>query len=448
MAGLIPLLIALTIVETSARSSRSLADQRSVFVWLVLLLGLWWLSCETVARILAMRATRSESITHRLLTRWDLLAQVLGVGLFAWICYGLGWSHLAGYYTLALAPWALLQGLHWWCLALPVRAVTGVPWTRWSYVSHHVRFALMPLAVALPILDVSALIANHSLLKSTWLFTQHMDEVNLAGGLLLALALVGLLPWVLVRMWGAKPLPPGAARDELAAACQRAGVRVNAIMHWPTHGGRVYNAMVMGVIPKLRYVLFTDDLLRDFPHEERLAVLGHELGHARYLHLWIYLLFALATMLASWMVRAPLEQLLDLWLKRLPSSMHLNPELRSGLVALLLLGIQWRILFGWLSRVCERQADLAGAELAGDGNSQQGAIAMQAALNNVARFSGVDPNSPSWRHHSIAERVRFLVLTESNPGLIQHHHRLVQRTVIALIFITLGLIASAVLLPT
>ena len=448
MAGLIPLLIALTIVETAAHSGRALTDPRTILVWLALLSGIWWLSCETVARILCIRATRSESITHRLLMRWDVLAQTLVIGLFAWLCYGLGWSHQAGYYSLALAPWVMLQGIHWWCLALPMRTISGVPWTRWSYLSHHVRFALLPLAVALPILDVSAWIGNHSFLKSTWLFTHHMDEVNLAGGLLLALALVGLLPWILVRLWGAKPLPAGPMHDELAAACSRTGVRVTAILHWPIQGGRMYNAMVMGVLPKMRYVLFTDDLLRDFPREERLAVLGHELGHARYRHLWIYLLFALVTMLASWMVRAPLEQWLDLWTKQLPASIQIDPDLRSGLVALILLGIQWRILFGWLSRLCERQADLAGAELAGDGNPQQGASAMQAALRDVARLAGVDPNSPSWRHHSITERVRFLALSEVNPLLVQHHHQLVQRTVIALVMLTLGLIAGATLYHT
>lgn len=441
MAGLIPLLIALTIVETSARSGRAIADPRTLAVWLAVVIGLWWLVCETTTRVLVARAAGRTTGSHRLLMRWDLLAQAIVVGIFAWLCYHLGWARQAVYYSVALAPWAVMQCLHWWCLALPVRRLTGAPWTRWTFVAHQVRFALLPLAIALPVLDLCVLFAKHSGLEA-WMSAHNFIQLaNVGGALLLALALVGLLPWVLVQLWGAKPLPEGPARDELAAACDRAGVRVAGIMRWPIHGGRVYNAMVMGVLPRLRYVLFTDDLLRDFPADERLAVLGHELGHARYRHLWIYLLFALATAIASWLVRAPLDQLLA----RAPGAELIDADLRSGLVALVLLGIQWRVLFGWLSRQCERQADLAGAELAGAGDQHGGAMAMQRALSDVARLAGVDPHTPSWRHHSIIERMDFLGLVASDQAVATDHHRQVRRTVLFLASITLALMGVAFL---
>ena len=65
MAGLLPLLIALTIVETAAHPGRAAADPRNLAVWLALLTGLWWLTCETTARVLAGRAVASEGRAHR-----------------------------------------------------------------------------------------------------------------------------------------------------------------------------------------------------------------------------------------------------------------------------------------------------------------------------------------------------------------------------------------------
>ena len=446
MAGLLPLLIALTIIETSAHPGRAPLVSALSLSLLIAVVGMtllfWWLVGETVGRILASRVRLSSGLeARRQLERWDILAQGLALGGFAALCYGLHWAEVARGYSIAIAPWALAQVIHWWTLARPLSATTGVPWRRGALVWHHVRFALLPLGIALPVLDLSAWIANSTKLDQ-WLFGHFGHLVDVLGAMLLAVGVVALLPWLLVRAWGARPLTDPALRGELESACRNAGVRVGAILRWPVRGGRVYNAMVIGVLPRLRYVLFTDDMLRDFPPDQRLAVLGHELGHARYQHLWVYLLFALATGLLSFAARGPL----DAWLAGLPGMGTIDEDVRAGIGALLLLGVQWRLLFGFLSRACEREADAAGAELAGGGDLRQGAATMSQALGTVAQLAGIDPRAPSWRHYSLHERMVWLERVAAQPQVAALHHRQV-RLVIELMAATTGmLLALAVIL--
>jgi STE24 endopeptidase len=293
--------------------------------------------------------------------------------------------------------------------------------------------------VAWPVLDVCAYIGNHTAI-GPWLLGTFGEAANIAGASLMALGLVALMPWLLVKLWGAQRLTDPLLLAELDAECQRAGVQVSAIMRWPVRGARVYNAMVLGVLPRLRYVLFTDDLLRDFSAEERTAVLGHELGHARHHHLWIYLMFALATGLLSWSARGMLDDVVQ----TLPGITLLSDEVRTGLIAMLLLAVQWRLLFGLLSRACERQADLAGADLAGRGDSAAGAVIMQNALGAVARLAGVDPRAPSWRHYSIAERMTFLEKVATDTAVAARHHQQLRLAVQLLAALTGILLALAV----
>jgi STE24 endopeptidase len=92
--------------------------------------------------------------------------------------------------------------------------------------------------------------------------------------------------------------------------------------------------------------------------------------------------------------------------------------------------IKWGLLFGWISRKFERQADLfgvhtlalAGVDCRGEcplhrpagGGEPRGAVCSAAAnlfsdtLNEVARLNNIPPEAWSWRHGSIALRSRIV----------------------------------------
>src|SRR5947209_6932927 len=110
--------------------------------------------------------------------------------------------------------------------------------------------------------------------------------------------------------------------------------------------------MVVGILPLLRYVVFTDRLIAEMTGEEVEAVFGHEAGHIRHRHMLYYLAFmivSLAVVMQIWDA-ANLKSLVNL-------------TLRKDLVLLPLFGLVGAyifVVFGFLSRRCERQADVYG----------------------------------------------------------------------------------------
>jgi STE24 endopeptidase len=78
------------------------------------------------------------------------------------------------------------------------------------------------------------------------------------------------------------------------------------------------------------------------------------------------------------------------------------------------------VVFGFLSRRCERQADIFGCR----------AVSCQAfigALEKVASLNGMHRERPgwlsSWQHSTIARRVAFLEKMNADPALESHFQR-------------------------
>jgi STE24 endopeptidase len=440
MFGLLPLLFALGIAETSTRIEAPFA---ALHGWPALLAAvggslLLWLGLgEVAARIIAARGRR------RWLSHYDLFAQTLVIVWYFWVCYGWGWtqqSELMGvrFFTVALAPWVLMQAVHWWSLTVAVRRVSGHHWSRFGLVLQQFRFGVLPMLLILPLFDIGAFIAVKYDLERAW-FSEPWGPylaMYMAQGFMVLMLLV--LPVLLLPLWGARRMPAGEMQRLMLRACERLGVRVAGLMRWPMSGGRVYNAAVIGMLPRLRYVLFTDDLMRDLPPPQVMAVLGHELGHARHGHLWIYVLFANAGLLASLQLRGWLAGIL---LPLLSEVVPLADDQLKGVAelaaVLLMMAILWRVAFGYLSRACERQADLAGAELAGDPQ------VMCDALKSVAHLSGQGENEPSWRHYTIAQRVAFLQAVRQRPEIATRHHHLVRMMRHGLILVIIALLLTA-----
>src|SRR5205823_12163326 len=118
-----------------------------------------------------------------------------------------------------------------------------------------------------------------------------------------------------------------------------------------THGG-VANAMVVGIVPWVRYVLLTDRLTTEMTGDEVEAVFGHEVGHIKHRHMLYYLGFLLIS----------LTVVMETW-KAIDLQWFINRSAREDLAILPLvasLGAYIFVVFGFLSRRCERQADIFG----------------------------------------------------------------------------------------
>ncbi len=301
---------------------------------------------------------------------------------------------------------------------------------RWTYVLFHLRqkLALVSIPVLLLILQKELI----RLFPATW---QHWQSaINGAGFVILFGVFLGM-PLLIRIVLGLKPLPRGVLRDRLEAAAQRLGVRCSDILLWNTRNGMA-NAMVIGLAPWLRYVVFTDRLVEEFPEDEIEAVFGHEVGHVRHHHMLFYLLFLIlsigvmflfseflmTTAKTTWPGLLPVEHL------ALPMASRNNLEMFS--IVTLLVGYIF-LVFGFLSRRCERQADVFGcrAVSCGDphceGHSEPTVLVERGkalcptgiktfvrALEKVAHVNGISRDRPgflqSWQHSTIARRVAFL----------------------------------------
>ncbi|MCS7046943.1 MAG: M48 family metallopeptidase, partial [Gemmataceae bacterium] len=249
-------------------------------------------------------------------------------------------------------------------------------------------------------------------------------DAFLVAGVGLALLAFGLvlIPMFLRWFLGLRPLPAGPLRDRLSRTAARLRFRVNDILVWDTQHS-VANALVTGVVPWLRYVVITDRLLEQLNDEEIEAVFGHEVGHLKHHHMLFYMIFIVMSLLllsALWNAAGQWFQgvVRPEWLP-VPLSGALGSAIGVwfivGVVALYVV-----VVFGWLSRRCERQADLFGCKTAS-------ADALVSALEKVADLNGMSRDRPGflawWQHSTIAERVRFIRQLAKEPELERRFHR-------------------------
>jgi STE24 endopeptidase len=274
-----------------------------------------------------------------------------------------------------------------------------------------------------------------------------------------------LAPWFLRVMFQTERLPAGPMRARLEAAARRLQLRYSDILLWNTHGG-VANAMVAGPLPWVRYIFLSDRLLDALPPDEVEAVFGHEAGHVRHGHFLYYLLFILLSLVA---IAGLWEAGLSVALKGVPESdLHESSwEPWLAVPQVVIIGAYMFVTFGFLSRRCERQADLFGcravscADRACTAHSPETVLAPNGrglcptgirtfirALDRVAAVNGISRRRPgwlqSWLHSTIARRVAFLEQVIGDPGIATRFQRRVGWVkwglvvVLAAVFLGLG----------
>jgi Zn-dependent protease with chaperone function len=409
---------------------------------IVLLVSLAGLMSRRLSRDLVSHSNNRSLLVRRYAARRFYLSCFLLL-FYLGALYFLGWgatvrsliffgvSGPPGIELLLLAP---LVGalLGCWALFYPVdRAIhlTGkaeaLPFPgRFSYVLVQAQHNLI-LAVPLLLL----MIVQQLVLRSL----PGLDEEVFAPLLSLGLLFLffPMLPWVLRLLLRLKPLAAGPLRDRLLAAARRLHFRCNDIWLWKTGNG-IANAMVTGISPWLRYIVVTDRLVTDLTPDEVEAVFGHEVGHIKHHHPLYYLVFLLASM------GALIGVLLATGLVTAEESSSAAQDVAAQLPLLLILIGYVFVVFGFLSRRCERQADIYGcravscAAASCSGHDGSTVLAPRArglcatgiqhfisALEKVARVNGISRDKPgwlsSWLHSTIALRVEFLQRMCSDP---------------------------------
>jgi Zn-dependent protease with chaperone function len=339
---------------------------------------------------------------------------------------------------LFLAPLFVGLLLSWACFYRAEQALHGTSAShlgRWAYVGYQLRQNL-----ALVIAPLALMIVSKALLRSL----PDDDFLGTTVAIGLPLAVFVTLPWILRLVLKLKPLPAGPLRDRLLATSRRLHFRCSNILLWNTHGGTA-NAMVAGILPYPRYVLLTDRLLTDLTPDEVEAVFGHEVGHVKHAHMPFYVSFLVLSLVAVF-------ALFQLVTTSVPWLHFLTAENQDwikfpflGIIAAYVF-----VVFGFLSRRCERQADVFGCravscgradcqchesstELLPDGRGlcSTGIRTFIQALEKVAQLNGISRKRPgwlqSWQHATIAHRVDFLQRMLEDPTLEPRFQRTVGR---------------------
>lgn len=394
-------------------------------------------------------------------------------------CIGLGWGwavrtaflvptesgeRLAPFAELLIpGPYLLLVAANWFVYYPAERALHAAHstdgehfWSLPAFVLFHARqFALLILTPVLLITGQRAVTEFAPSLAGAWWYQ-----------LLSTLAFVALVVFMpLLARWvlGFRPFPAGPCRDRLTATAARLGFR-GQLLFWPTRRA-VSNAMILGLVRPTRVIVFTDKILDTLPADELDAVFGHEVGHARHGHLPFYYAFLVLSLTAAAFALTAVTTLAFGPDWDLPGG--LGPIALFGLLAGYLF-----VVFGFLSRVCERQADVAGARAVSCGNPAcdrhdadtplavgrgpvcgTGARTMARALERVVLLGGgggdekagrwrrVGAWVKAWQHGPATTRVNFLYRVADRPALADRHDRFAFRVRAALVA---GLVAVLV----
>jgi STE24 endopeptidase len=428
-----------------------------IFIPLWFLVGMFVLGwADDVDRLLQVAGT---DLTQ------TLVGLVIGTfpALAAWA--GLWWSQYPA--EVAFREEAVEAQLHG---DLPVHK----PPTFRSYFASNLRLQLLFMVV--PVLLIALLHDLFRLAASVLPITRLglNDPENPLTWLAAAALVFVLAPEILRRVLHTEPLPNSPLRRRLESLCRRTGVKYRQILLWRTENN-LGNAAVMGFVPRLRYILLSDLLLETMSDEEIEAVFAHELGHVVHRHMaWLVVFFTVLTLFvmggSAWLTQ---------WLTRY----GIADGPAEGIVIASAYLLKFLLLFGFVSRRFERQADvfaartmessragvpsssasevlLAARQLSlAAGGAAGGALALRAsglsdnghvgrygahifgaALQRVAIVNNIPVKARSWCHGSIATRMQYLRELSTDPARTARFDRFMLFLYGALVF---GLFAGA-----
>jgi Zn-dependent protease with chaperone function len=269
------------------------------------------------------------------------------------------------------------------------------------------------LSLLFDLLRVLPLAPVHAVLDSEW------GDMLFFGLFLLFIIL--LFPPIVLRLWGCTPLPVGPIHDHFRGFFRRLGFNAT-IYNWPLFEGRVLTAAVMGLVPKLRYILLTPAIMQNMNMAELEAVMAHEIGHVKKKHLLLYLVLIIGFALLIGALADPLWHFMlaqDLLFHIMAADL-LAPETVMSVVGSLplfaLMLIYFRFIFGYFMRNFERQADLYVIRVLGTGRP------LVDAFEKIGG-TGENRSKHNWHHFGIDERIAMIDRAERDPSLIGRHDR-------------------------
>ena len=313
-------------------------------------------------------------------------------------------------------------------------------WTRRQYLSFQFRFQILlvglPLMLIISAKDLIETHRNFLTSEGEAILGGRMHELaRLTPDLILGLSagIIFIFAPVMIRViWSAETLPRGPLRDGLYRLAEHTGMKFRDILLWPTYGV-IVNAAVIGLFSRVRYILLSDGLIESLSDGQIKSVFGHELGHIKLHHMLYYLVFAVASMGLIGFSGYYLDSALDL-------SQNLT-EIILGLTIMLI----WFVVFGYISRAFEREADIFAVKVISGEFDRVGCTSpdcmrehpetdnrkrnqflclsaaelFESALQRTAALNAISRHTKNWRHGSIASRCDFVTEAAKNAKILR-----------------------------
>jgi Zn-dependent protease with chaperone function len=407
---------------------------------LAMLLAGWALFagyCRWTFYRLAHRFERNrEGEARRARAYYSLIAQASILAIFLFALNVFAFQLKPWLQTIpGFKPFSVLQGIvavllfilylaTMWYFSHPAyRLAFSAEIQRRSFIASNIKFS-MPILFPWVILSL----AHDLILLIPWsdpegLLSEPGEQMAFFAVFLLILMV--FMPKLIQSWWGCRPFPRSEKVEKLEDFLQERGFRYRQLLQWPIFEGRMMTAGIMGIVPKYRYILVTDRLMEILSVDELQAVLAHEMGHAKYRHHLLYILFFFGFILVSFGLFDIFQYLLLTqpfllkMIERAQSDASTLFSLMLSVPILLTMVVYFRYVMGFFMRHFERQADLYSVVVMG------GPMGTISSLEKIAEQSGKIRDLPSWHHFSIKERVEYLWRSTLDRRLMKKHNRFI-----------------------
>lgn len=344
---------------------------------------------------------RERELLLRRLPLFRLGVDALIIALFAMDVFVFGWSDFVArvwgvpaHLDLLpqLLPYFVMLAASWVGQYRIERRVRGSDWRPWRFVGFQARanlLTVMPIALIYAawwaLLTFVPVIED---LRSSFAF------LEIAMQMALVVVLSFFVPVAVRMILPGGPLPEGRLRRRLETYARDHGLRVSQILVWRTGSRMFATAFVIGLLAPFRYVFITDALLKRLNEDELVAVFAHEMGHVKHRHLWWLLAFIVSFTVVLLGLMQGLHMLLP------------GPNYEYLGMAVLVLYAYW--VFGYVSRRFERQADEYAAQTTSPELISQ--VFLKLGMDNPVAMK-----KSGWRHFSLEQRVREIILAKAHP---------------------------------
>ncbi|MDQ1328226.1 MAG: Tetratricopeptide repeat protein [Candidatus Poribacteria bacterium] len=357
-----------------------------------------------------MQRISNDILLSRILPLYSLISSIFAIGGFIAQVYYLqtpvmisNWLAFFSFVSirtfLCIIPLIIAMVLNRIVLLKLHRLIQDDLVTLKNFVLPDFKLMFLPSIPFLISLIISDLI-DHSPISVRIFFIVHQ---YLYWIIILAIAVIMFIksPFFIRHIWETKPLKKGEILNRIESFSKRVKLKYKDAMVWNMGGRDIANAGVTGLLPGSRSVFLTDSLLHNLNADEIEAIVAHEFGHIKYMHIPAYMVFTFGYLVFFSFIYALALPFTD----KISISGVLS-ALVGAIFAIIIFLVYFIFIFRYLSRRFEKQADFYAISTISNPEVFKRALFKVASINHLpmqsSRFGSIFRTHPS-----IYERLQF-----------------------------------------